>query len=346
MRICCGYLRSSSHFISSVLLFRTQRSLQVTSLSSNSHSFEARRFLNSYTLLQWLDACFLLFLHSRLTLAISLLPIFNLKGIVQHLVKMKTGLQIASVVALAASQLASAVIVEWKYTTEIVTKTGLPPTHTPMPNGIPSESAEGKTLRTATIPASVIVPSTTIPASVTSAPPVGSGVMNIKIVNHWPEPLSISYSDNEGSPGALGSPVPGALGTSTNVIYPTGWAGRMYVGKTVNSADSKIEGSTTGANDIDISYVDGYSVPITCSVAGTPVTGCNIDLWSASGNCTNMVGNKDVCLNPMQGVPDGPSHPWFLPCQGAAYVFPNDNVCCSRGTFSLLTYCKIGREQW
>ena len=238
--------------------------------------------------------------------------------------------------------LAFAVIVEWKYTTEYLTRTGAPPTHTPKTDAISSESAQGKTLSPATIPASSITP-VTLPASVTSAPPVGSGVMNIAIENHWPEPLSISYGDNEGSPGALGAPSVGPLGTSTEVVYPTGWAGRIYIGKTINSADSKIEGSTTGANDIDVSYVDGYSVPITCSVAGTPVTGCNIDLFT-TGNCTTMVGQKDVCLNPMQGVADGPAVPFFLPCQGAAYTFPNDNVANNGDTGKEEIKCCIGTE--
>ena len=168
--------------------------------------------------------------------------------------------------------------------------------------------------------------------------------MNIAIENHWSEPLSISYGDNEGLPGALGAPTAAPLGTSTNIAYPTGWAGRIYIGKTVNSADSKIEGSTTGANDIDVSYVDGFSVPITCSDADEVVTGCNIDLFSVGGNCTHMVGDRDVCLNPMQGVADGPSDPWFLPCQGAAYTFPNDNVANNGDTRTPDITCCIGTE--
>ncbi|KAL6722168.1 hypothetical protein ACLMJK_001275 [Lecanora helva] len=251
--------------------------------------------------------------------------------------------KVASLVTLAAPQLTFAVIVEWKYTTEFITRTGLPPTHTPMPNGLSTESEQGQTLSTATIPASSITPSTLAP-SMTSAPPAGSAVMQIEIINHWPEPLSISYGDNEGLPGALGSPTAGPLGTSTEVVYPTGWAGRIYLGKTVNSANSKIEGSTTGANDIDVSYVDGYSVPVTCSVAGTPVSGCNLDLYAVSGNCTNMLGQRDVCLNPMQDVPDGPATNWFLPCQGAAYTFPNDNIANNGDTGDEKIHCCIGTK--
>lgn len=95
-------------------------------------------------------------------------------------------------------------------------------------------------------------------------------------------------------------------------------------------------------NDIDVSYVDGYSVPITCSVGGTPVTGCNIDLWSVSGPCANSVGDNAVCLNPAQGLPDGPVNGWFAPCAGAAYTFPNDNAANDGNTGTGVVSCCIG----
>lgn len=181
-------------------------------------------------------------------------------------------------------------------------------------------------------------------AQITEAPviDVAGGKMTISITNNWPSPLSISYLNNEGSPSAIGAPQGAPLGTRTTVVYPTGWAGRIYVGNNINSADSKIEGSTTGANDIDISYVDGFSVPITCSVGGTPITGCNINLWDVSGPCANGVGDQNVCLNPMQGVADGPASAWFLPCQGAAYTFPNDNVANDGDTGTGAISCCIG----
>lgn len=128
------------------------------------------------------------------------------------------------------------------------------------------------------------------------------------------------------------------------VAFPTGWAGRINIGSLAHSADSKIEGSTTGANDIDVSYVDGFSVPITCSVSGTPVTGCNINLWSVSGPCSNSVGDNAVCLNPAQGVPDGPANGWFAPCAGAAYTYPNDNLANDGNTGTGVVSCCVGTE--
>ena len=205
----------------------------------------------------------------------------------------------------------------------------------PMTTALSVEKSQGAVLQnsTATIPASVI--------SVAPAP-VNAGVMTIGINNYWTAPLSVSYFQNSDSPSAVGAPQPGPLGTSTQVVLPTNWAGRIVIGKTTDAEGSKIEGSTTVWNDIDVSYVDGFSVPIVCSNATAPVTGCNINLWDVSGPCYNPVGSDAVCLNPMQGVPDGPADPWFLPCQGAAYTFPNDNAANDGNTGTSYVSCCIG----
>ncbi|MCJ1460614.1 hypothetical protein MMC28_010996 [Mycoblastus sanguinarius] len=209
------------------------------------------------------------------------------------------------------------------------------PVSIPVSSAFASEKQEANTLTEAAKPASAVV---------SAQAPVGSGVMTWAITNKWPEPLSISYLNNAGSPSAVGSPGAAPLGSTTNVVFPTGWAGRVYLGKTTNSADTLIEGSTTGANDVDVSYVDGFSVPVTCSVGSTVIVGCNIDLWTVSGNCSEMIGDQDVCLNPMQTVADGPATEWFLPCQGAAYTFPNDNVANNGNTGSPDVSCCIGTQ--
>lgn len=210
------------------------------------------------------------------------------------------------------------------------------PIATPLTTVLSVEKSQGAVLQNATIPASVI--------SVAPAP-VNAGVMTIAIKNHWTAPLSVSYFQNSDSPSAVGAPQPAPLGNSTKVVFPTNWAGRIVIGKTTDADGSKIEGSTTVWNDIDVSYVDGFSVPIVCSNATAPVTGCNINLWDVSGPCNNTVGDDAVCLNPMQGVPDGPADPWFLPCQGVAYTFPNDNVANDGNTGTPNVSCCIGTEE-
>lgn len=92
-------------------------------------------------------------------------------------------------------------------------------------------------------------------------------------------------------------------------------SGRLYVGKTLNNANSKIEGSYTGPPDVDVSYVDGYSLPVTCSSQGVVVSGCNIPLFNDGHTCGHVDNNGPVCINPQAGVPNGPATPFFAPCQ-------------------------------
>ncbi|MCJ1280529.1 hypothetical protein MMC21_008358 [Puttea exsequens] len=110
---------------------------------------------------------------------------------------------------------------------------------------------------------------------------------------------------------------------------------------------TKIEASTNGAdnNDIDVSYVDGYTVPITCTNGIDTVTGCNIDLWKATQPCSEIVGHN-VCKNTLKLYRNktyiGPAAPWFQPCQHAAYTYPADNGA-NKGTIKLKDMaCCIG----
>jgi hypothetical protein len=91
--------------------------------------------------------------------------------------------------------------------------------------------------------------------------------MTIAITNLYGTQLSLSFGLNSGFPPPLGDPQLTILSDSsiTQYIYPTGWAGRVGVGPNLSLYSSKIEGSFTGPPDVDVSYVDGYSVPITCS---------------------------------------------------------------------------------
>lgn len=84
------------------------------------------------------------------------------------------------------------------------------------------------------------------------------------------------------------------------------------MGPNLNLNGSKIEGSYTGLPDIDVSYIDGYSVPITCSSKGTAVSNCNIDLFKQhSIPCNNQVDGP-VCLNSAQNIADRPAPPFFV----------------------------------
>ena len=134
-------------------------------------------------------------------------------------------------------------------------------------------------------------------------------------------------------------------GSSTFYSFPTGWAGRILVGKTNDPANSKIEGSITGSPDMDVSYVDGYSVPIVCSSGGM-VSGCNTELFGLNGNTCNQnvdISDFEICTNPARNLNDGPADSFFEACQGKAYTYPNDNDA-NYSNVDFTTNCCIGTE--
>ncbi|KAL8705840.1 MAG: hypothetical protein Q9201_001063 [Fulgogasparrea decipioides] len=161
------------------------------------------------------------------------------------------------------------------------------------------------------------------------------GDLTIAITNSYGMPLSLSFDNNAGFPALNGAPQPTLLPIDAVTSYaaPSGWAGRINVGKTNHVDNSKIEGSFYGAGngDIDISYVDGYSVPIICSVGGQVVSGCNKELFdqpcNAPDNMSDMGpdGRPAVCSNGARGSDWGPPSSFFAPCAGAAYTFPKDD---------------------
>ncbi|MCJ1288142.1 hypothetical protein MMC26_007497 [Xylographa opegraphella] len=195
---------------------------------------------------------------------------------------------------------------------------------------------------TPTKPASATTPRAMIDRAIADP-----GVMTISVTNAYGTPLSLSYESNAAADGTtfpppIGNPTAAVLapGAATAIVYPTGWAGRITVGKVNTDQGSKIEGSTTGENDVDVSYVDGYTVPITCSSLGVPVTGCNIELFNQGFPCDGtLLNGGTTCHNPMQNQPNGPASRFFAACAGAAYTYPNDNNADNGHVDTVVTCC-------
>ena len=168
---------------------------------------------------------------------------------------------------------------------------------------------------------------TNVPETSNAATDTSSDDMTIAVTNVYGNHLSLSFGSDVGGPTPVGNPSPTKLADNafTQYAFPTGWAGRIYVGPNLNPDGSKIEGSFTGPPDIDVSYVDGHSVPITCSSEGVAVTGCNINLFKQPGILCNNQVDGPVCLNPAQSIANGPAPSFFAACAGAAYTYPNDN---------------------
>ncbi|KAG6999281.1 hypothetical protein G7Y79_00036g072370 [Physcia stellaris] len=163
----------------------------------------------------------------------------------------------------------------------------------------------------------------------------------IHIQNTAGDSMQMNLKHDADAPGAICCPHNGPLPSSTQVTYPTGWAGRISIGpiadENVITRGSTIEASfKNGIVQFDVSYVAGYTYPIVCSCQGQVVAGCNYPLLrhaAEDGGCP-LPGNR-ICYNPNvdnQAIPRGsPAHPFFEPCQGAAWTYPNDfdaNIHC------------------
>lgn len=181
------------------------------------------------------------------------------------------------------------------------------------------------------------------------APDGGSGAITVNIENRMGRPLSMLYVSNSGAPCALGDPASRTtLGTSepTAVTFPQNWAGQITLGDDYQSCGSKLEGSNTPPEIgfIDVSYVDGYSVPIVCSCGDkpdTPVSGCNVEL-DIEANCPaeNKVGK--ACTNPSITNQWGPTPAFFKKCEAAAYTFSKDDAATCGCPNSRVFDCCVG----
>lgn len=79
--------------------------------------------------------------------------------------------------------------------------------------------------------------------------------------------LQVAWQRDPSSPANLNGVYNGPLGESTMGVYPTGWSGRIAVGRNsdpnVIQKGSVIEASfIDGSTTVDVSYVKGYSVPM------------------------------------------------------------------------------------
>ena len=177
----------------------------------------------------------------------------------------------------------------------------------------------------------------------TGPAPEFGGDMTINITNRHAASLSVALTSNPSAPSASGDPKPAPLGNSTQYLFPTGWNGVIDVAPKLDKAASKIETSYEDSVYADISFVDGYTVPITCSCDNEKVImGCNVDLFNTTETCTHE-GDGPICYNPQAAEVHGPADPFFAPCEGAAYTFPTDDTGTHACKGSLVNCC-IGAD--
>ncbi|KAL8718068.1 MAG: hypothetical protein Q9225_004762 [Loekoesia sp. 1 TL-2023] len=198
----------------------------------------------------------------------------------------------------------------------------------------------------------------------TAAAPVNSGTGNnlgggncAAVQGNMNVQISGANVDFRFEPPVPGNPTTGKTGNCGVWTFPPGWSGRVHVGggNGAPSGGTLYEGNVDpsgGHGAMDVSFVEGFSVPMICTDNGNGfVSGCGIDLF-AQGSCPTGGAKGGVCKNPQGpgGTRDSkdkaceacsPPDPFFGPCAAAAIVFPTDDDA-NDGISSLDISCTIG----
>ncbi len=167
--------------------------------------------------------------------------------------------------------------------------------------------------------------------------------MMISMINMYDNQLSFFFDSNADDLSSIDNSSVIILSDNvfTQYAFSTEWAERVYVNSNLNLDDSKIEDSYTSSSDIDVSYVNDYSVLITCSFKNTAVFNCNVDLFKQlSISCNDQV-NDFVCLNFAQNIVNELTSSFFAVCAKTVYIYSNDNDVNVSNLKSILISCCV-----
>lgn len=186
-----------------------------------------------------------------------------------------------------------------------------------------------------------------------------SKLLTIQVINKMNVPIQTLASSNvevkhvEGSsfPQGRGKLAPGA---SSEMVVPYSWAGRIAVAREdqelTGTKESLIEASFSDWGVFgDVSFVDGFTVPITCSCNGKPFLGCNTDLFNQPKGikCPKLVGG--ACVNPARGTKTSKdlngAAPFFNECLNSAYTWDTDDHASDKdNTCNGYMSCCVGTD--
>ncbi|KAI3393583.1 hypothetical protein diail_3932 [Diaporthe ilicicola] len=181
--------------------------------------------------------------------------------------------------------------------------------------------------------------------------------LTIQIVNSYGHEITTAHASNAGSPTPVGGAIqPGVVphGTTASFAVPTGWAGNVAMNRanfSITGDASLLEASFVKPNGwefavagVDVSYVNGFTVPITCKCDGAWVAGCKKNLFNVKHEAREVNNVANAAANPLRADMSATSaKEFFKPCEGAAYTFPNDHAANSFGDCqSGLISCCVG----
>ena len=167
--------------------------------------------------------------------------------------------------------------------------------------------------------------------------------MMILMINMYNNQLSLFFDSNADDLSSINNSSVIILSDNvfTQYAFSTEWTERIYVSSNLNFNDSKIENSYTSSSDIDVSYVNDYSVLITCSFKDTAVFDCNVDLFKQLNISCNDQVDDSVCLNFAQNIVNELTSSFFAVCARTVYIYSNDNDVNVSNLKSILISCCV-----
>ncbi|KAG8163152.1 hypothetical protein KVR01_007630 [Diaporthe batatas] len=186
--------------------------------------------------------------------------------------------------------------------------------------------------------------------------------LTIEITNSYGQDITTAHASNAGSPTPVDGPIPAGVipdGSTASFAVPTGWAGNVALNRggmplngdvtLLEAAFAVPDGWEFAVAGVDVSHVDGFTVPVTCECDGEWVTGCNKDLFDANAELEKRGTHSPAiaALNPLRDDMGATSATeFFEPCEGLAYTYPNDHSAfsfgaCQSGTIS----CCVGVDR-
>ncbi|KAI1405334.1 hypothetical protein F4819DRAFT_482852 [Hypoxylon fuscum] len=75
---------------------------------------------------------------------------------------------------------------------------------------------------------------------------------------------------------------------------------------------------------VDVSYVDGFTIPMVCECNNHVVLGCNLNLHDMCPEELKL--NEKTCINPYRENIEAPEENIFEACAEIAYTYPTDDL--------------------
>ncbi|KAI1762946.1 hypothetical protein GGR53DRAFT_393703 [Hypoxylon sp. FL1150] len=201
-----------------------------------------------------------------------------------------------------------------------------------------------------TISATITSPIDTPPPTATgSAPQDGNFVVTV-INSHTAGISTMHQQDVNGSTAIRQNNEGNIVKPSETFTFavPTGWSGRLAMWEEGFSSDSsrgsvqdraslfegsfiQQDGTDSAVAFMDVSYVDGFTVPMVCECNGQVAFGCNLDLHEICPAEFQL--NPKTCKNPYRddGLKVPPTTNIFGECSKIAYTFSTDDLATHMG---------------